>query len=155
MILNNIGNQQIVFFIDSPVEGKNSYVSELGASKNPKGQACTQDSTAWIRSALWGSDMGGLSADCSSCISFSSMDIHGRYQCYMQFLPVLDSHPCLVGLHGTHFSFSFPVSRIASNLSSPDDDLPPVLSVLLFCWDMFALPTPNGWPALRSSTFEA
>ena len=53
------------------------------------------------------------------------MDIHGIYRCDMSLLPVLDSHPCLVELHGTHFSFPLPVSRINSNLSSPYDDVVP------------------------------
>ena len=84
----------------------------------------------WLRSRIF-HNVDANSDSSFNLISISLFDFlfHG-YPWKIPVRHVITSFsgqsPCLVELHGTHFYFPFPVSRIKSNLSSPyDDDVVP------------------------------
>ena len=92
------------------------------------GQTSSQ-TVDWLRSRKF-HNVDANSDSSFNLISISLLDLlfHG-YPWKIPVRHVITSctgqSPCLVELHGTHFSFPFLVSRIKANLNSPYDDVVP------------------------------
>ena len=116
----------------------------------------------WLRSRIF-HNVDANSDSSFNLISISLLDLlfHG-YPWKIPVRHVITSctgqSPCLVELHGTHFSLPFLVSRIKANLNSPYDDVVPgfpghsesfglgYVSCVCVCFVyLFAL-KPNGLP---------